>query len=163
MVNSVAGEIQRIEGVLRGLAILIDKENLSGFGLPMHWPGLPAEVLSRINPGVIDDMCKYFIETAKSILTSTECLVLDGACRSCLSLLPRLAASVAVVVERVKGGGKLWGDLGGGGAGGEGGGEIIASIVELLDCVKLVAANDLHGLQSVMQHNFHDLDDNDMI
>jgi hypothetical protein len=156
MVNSVAGEIKRLEGLVRALAVLIDNKNLSGYGLPVTYIALPTEVMSRINPGCLGDMCRYFVQCAKRILTSADCLVMDGACRSCLSLLPRLEAEVDAVVLRVKTGDKLFeGEDGAGVAG-----EVLANIVELLESVKLVAANDVHGLLVGMQQNFRDLDDN---
>lgn len=161
MVNSVAGEIKRLEGIVRGLAVLIDKTNLSGFGMPMHYVAIPAEVLSRINAGCMMDMCDYFVTCVRRILTSSECLQLDGACRACLSLLPSLESEVKIVVERIKSGGKLFDTDGGGGE--ESGGEILANIVELLESVKLVAAKDVHGLLTNMQMEFRDLDENDLL
>lgn len=81
---------------------------------------------------------------------------MDGACRACLALIPKLFASVRATKVRLSTGGKLYED-------GDESGILLADIMGLLEAVKLVDAKDVHFLQNDIQRHMRDLDDNDMI
>ena len=88
--------------------------------------------------------------------TSCLCLSLDGACRSCLALLPKLSAAVKVVKVRISTGGKLFED-------GDAAGGLLADIMGFLEAVKLVDGKDVFHQHVELQRQFRDLDDNDDI
>ncbi|GMH79981.1 hypothetical protein TL16_g08348 [Triparma laevis f. inornata] len=156
MSNSVAGRLRKLEGLARGLAVLCDHKNESNIGLPVSYVSIAPAVISRINGKVLVDQVEFFVKEIRRILTSEECLCLDGACRACLALIPKLFASVRATKVRLSTGGKLYED-------GDESGILLADIMGLLEAVKLVDAKDVHFLQNDIQRHMQDLDDNDMI
>lgn len=154
MSNSVAGELSRMEGLIISLAVLLDKDNESNLGLPGNYVAISSEVLSRINGKVLKDQVEYFVSEVKRVLTSDRCLCLDGACRSCLALLPKLKVEVEIVLKRIAGGGKLF-------DGENKGGVLLAEIVDLMEAVKLVDAKDVHFLAATVQKHMTAMDEND--
>jgi len=81
MRESVGAGLKRMEGLARGIAVLVDKGNESNLGLPDKYVGIGAEVLNRINGKVLRDQTAYFISEIKRCLVSSQCMCLDGACR----------------------------------------------------------------------------------
>ncbi|GMH92045.1 hypothetical protein TrVE_jg2776 [Triparma verrucosa] len=156
MCNSVAGRLRKLEGLARGIAVLCDNKNESNIGLPVSYVSIAPAVISRINGKVLVDQMEFFVKEIRRILTSEECLCLDGACRACLALIPKLVASVRATKVRMATGGKLFED-------GDEAGGLLADIMGLLEAVKLVDAKDVHFLQTDIQNAMRDLDDNDMI
>ena len=156
MCNSVAGRLRKLEGLARGIAVLCDNKNESNIGLPVSYVSIAPAVISRINGKVLVDQVEFFVKEIRRILTSEECLCLDGACRACLALIPKLVASVRATKVRMATGGKLFED-------GDEAGSLLADIMGLLEAVKLVDAKDVHFLQTDIQNAMRDLDDNDMI
>jgi len=156
MCGSVAGRLRRLKGLARGIAVLCDKGNASGVALPVTYPSIAPAVVSRINGKVLLDQVEYFNKEVERILTGEDCMCLDGACRSCLALLPKLAAAVMVVKVRISTGGKLFEDS-------DECGKLLADITGFLEAVKLVDAKDVFSQQVDLQRQFRDLDDNDEI
>ena len=156
MSAGVGGGIKRLEGLAKAMAVLIDKGNESNLGLPSTYVGVSPEVISRINGKTIKEQCEHFVNEVRRVLVSPECMCLDGACRSCLALLPKLQAEVNIIVGRIAGGGKLYVD-------GGNSGKILREIMELLRPVKLVDAKDVHYLANKVMRHMKDMDENDQL
>jgi hypothetical protein len=157
MSAGVAGGLSRLEGLARGLAVLIDKGNESSLGLPGGYVAVSPEVISRVSGKVVMEQCGYFIGEVRRTLVGPDCMCLDGACRSCLALLPKLRAEVEATVGRIQGGGKLYVDGGGGGTPGK----TLREIMELIGPVKMVDAKDVHHLANKIGRHMKDMDEND--
>ena len=159
MCRSVAAELQRLLCVAISLGVLLEGKS-GGAGLPVGYPQMSSDVISRISVEVIKKQADYFEFYLRKCLTSFQCVQLDGACRAVLHLLPQFIAAVDVVVARVSGGGTLYVDAV---IEESSPGFLLAEIVQHVESVRLVSARDVHETNSEMKRAINDLSETDTL
>jgi len=85
MASGTAAKLHRLLGFATALRVLLGGPG----GLPMGYPSIGSDILSRTSVDVIMRQAVYFANGVEAVLSGWECVQLDGACRAVLSLLPR--------------------------------------------------------------------------